>query len=372
MSLDKKEAQLESDIESIDESGEINRPFDPNEIKISTQQLTIQHLIERLEFNEINLYTEFQRQHNLWNEEKQSRLIESILLNMPLPSFYFDGERDNNWQVVDGLQRVSTIKNFVVDKMLTLEGMEFLKQFNGKKYEDLSRDLQRRIKSFPITAYIIQEGTPDDVKYILFSRINTAGLVLSSAEIRHALNQGQPANFLKELAQLEVFKKAVDGSIKSNRMEDRDFVNRFVAFYIIGYENYEHDLNSFMNMGMAALKNKTRTELDAIKVVFVKANELAFQIFQNDAYRKRVVDTDRRRPINKALFDSLSVNLAKLTQKQVEKVRKKKDLVRDKLILLMRNDSSFWDSISSGTGQKAKVRTRFEKIKNILKETINS
>lgn len=155
-------------------------------------------------------------------------------------------------------------------------------------------------------------------------------------------------------------------------MEDRDFVNRFVAFYIIGYENYEHDLNSFMNMGMAALKNKTRTELDAIKVVFVKANELAFQIFQNDAYRKRVVDTDRRRPINKALFDSLSVNLAKLTQKQVEKIRKKKDLVRDKLILLMRNDSSFWDSISSGTGQKAKVRTRFEKIKNILKETINS
>jgi len=89
MSLDKKEAQLESDIESIDESGEINRPFDPNEIKISTQQLTIQHLIERLEFNEINLYTEFQRQHDLWNKEKQSRLIESILLNMPLPSFYF-------------------------------------------------------------------------------------------------------------------------------------------------------------------------------------------------------------------------------------------------------------------------------------------
>jgi len=114
MSLDKKEAQLESDIESIDESGEINRPFDPNEIKISTQQLTIQHLIERLEFNEINLYTEFQRQHDLWNKEKQSRLIESILLNMPLPSFYFDGERDNNWQVVDGLQRVSTIKNFLI------------------------------------------------------------------------------------------------------------------------------------------------------------------------------------------------------------------------------------------------------------------
>ncbi|NJO02821.1 MAG: DUF262 domain-containing protein [Bacteroidia bacterium] len=119
------------DIEKIDESGDITSPFNPNLIKIDTQVLTIQHIVERLEYEEINLNTEFQRQF-VWPVEKQSVLIESILLNLPIPTFYFDGQEDNRWQVVDGLQRVSTIKAFVVDKTLRLRGLEFLKDFEEK------------------------------------------------------------------------------------------------------------------------------------------------------------------------------------------------------------------------------------------------
>lgn len=365
--LSKKEAL---EIEEIDESGEINRPFDPNEIKIDTKQLTIQHIIERLEFDEINLFTEFQRSHNLWDDKKQSRLIESILLNMPLPSFYFDGEKDDIWQVVDGLQRVSTIKNFIVDKKLSLQGLEFLKQFEGQKYNDLSRDLQRRIKSFTITVYVIKEGTPEQVKYILFSRINTAGMVLFPQEIRHALNQGVPADFVKKLAKLSIFQQATTYSIKADRMADRDFVNRFIAFYLIGHDKYEPDLHSFLNLGMAKLKKISEDELKELEKAFIQANELAIEIFDKDAYRKRFAEGSKRKPINKALFDALSVNLARLNHEKVEMLKEKKVLFKNKIIQLMLENDDFLNSITSGTGQKEKARTRYKAIKNILDEIL--
>jgi len=361
----------ESDIEAIDESGDFMRSFDPNKVKITTPVMTIQIIVERLVDDQINLFTEFQRRPDLWDKKKQSRLIESIILKAPLPSFYFDAEKDNTWQVVDGLQRISTIKNYIVDKTLTLEGLEFLQQFNGKKYDDLPRDLQRRIKSFPITAHIIQEGTRDDIKYILFSRINTEGLTLAPQEIRHALNQGKPADFIKELAELPSFRKATDFSIKSLRMEDRDFVNRFIAFYFTGHHNYQPDLNSFLNLGMANLKNKSEEVLQRVKQGFIQANELAFDIFPKDAYRKRANDTARRKPINKALFDALSVNLARLNELQVEKLRKNKGLFRERIKLLMRNDKDFKNAISFGTGQKDKVKLRYKKIEHILQRILN-
>lgn len=367
----KKKERMENIIEDIDESGDFFRPFDPNEVKIYTPAMTVQTIIERLEYDEINLFTEFQRNPNLWDNKKQSRLIESILLNMPLPSFYFDGEEDNKWQVVDGLQRISTIKNFIVDKTLTLENLEFLPQFNGKKYDDFSRDMQRRIKSFPITGYVIQEGTPDDVKYILFSRINTESLILTPQEIRHALNQGKPAIFIEELANLISFKKATDFSINSIRMQDRDFANRFVSFYLLKHENYQPDLNSFLNLGMSRLKSKSEEDLKKIKNAFSQANELAILIFKKDAYRKRVNSTDRRKPINKSLFDAISVNLAKLSKKEVEKIKLKKGIVNAKLRVLMKTDEEFMASISSSTGQKDKVKTRYNKIHNLLEEILN-
>lgn len=359
-----------SDIEVIDESGGFMRPFDPNKVKIATPPMTIQTIIERLANNGINLFTEFQRRPDLWDNKKQSRLIESILLKAPLPSFYFDGEKDNNWQVIDGLQRISTIKNFIIDKTLTLENLDFLQQFNGKKYDDLPKDLQRRIKSFPITGHIIQEGTRDDIKYILFSRINTEALILTPQEIRHALNQGKPASFIKELATLPSFRKATDSSIKTIRMEDRDFANRFVAFYFAGHHNYQPDLNSFLNLGMANLKNKSNEVLQRVKQDFIQANELAFDIFQKDAYRKRINSNTRRNSINKALFDTLSVNLARLNEFQVEQLKKRKGIFREQTKLLMRNDKIFMNAISFGTGEKNKVKTRYNKIKNILEKIL--
>jgi hypothetical protein len=190
-----------------------------------------------MEHNEINFLTGFQRKADLWTNKQQCRLIESILLRLPLPAFYFYESDDNQWQVIDGLQRTSAIRNFVLEKetekKLVLDDLEFLEQFNGATYDELPRELQRRIKTTALTVYVVEKGTPDEVKFNIFKRINTSGLLLTAQEIRHALNQGVAADFVAELASLEQFKQATCGVINTERMEDRDFVTRFTSFYTL-------------------------------------------------------------------------------------------------------------------------------------------
>lgn len=368
---DLEESLQPEEIEQIDESGIINIPFDPNTVKIINPPQNIGDIIDRVENDEINLVTEFQRQAGLWDKTKQSQLIESILLRFPLPAFYFDGQDDNKWQVVDGLQRISTLKNFAVDKTLKLQSLEFLKQLDGKGFDDLPRELQRRIKSFPITVHVIEKGTPDEVKYNIFSRINKGGLVLKPQEIRHALNQGVPANFVKELAEVPEFKEATCSSILLARMQDRDFVTRFVSFYLIGFSEYQPDLDSFMNRGMKQIP-KEEAARQAILDDFKRAMKTAFQVFGNDAFRKRYDIKATRKPINKALFEVLSVCFAKLTAMDCQQLVDKAELFRSKFIEIHTYDQAFLRAITQGTGQKDNVERRFSTIHRIIQETLQA
>lgn len=362
---------LEPPVEEIDESGgEVDVQDYLSNIKIKTKQSIMGELIDRLKHDAIDLDPDFQR-NVVWDDIRKSQLLESILLQMPIPSFYFDGSNEDKWQVVDGLQRLSTVKEFVVDKNLTLNGLEFLKQYNGCTFEELPYSLKRRINGFPITMYIIEEGTAEEVKFILFKRINTGGLTLTAQEIRHALNQGIPAKFVAKLANLESFKEATQYKIATNRMQDRDFVTRFIAFYVQGYEKYvKSDLDTFMNAGMRSLKSKTEEELDDIMNNFEDAMSLALHIFKEDAFRKRYHLGDRRKPINKALFETLSVNFAELNKEEYDIIWRRHKRFYKKLIHLM-NEDEFNRSVSVATGQKSTVIARFKSIKKLIQETIN-
>ena len=232
--------------------------------------MILEAIFRRLRNNEIDLYTFFQSRKDLWDDTKQSRLIESILIRLPLPAFYFDGTDDNNWLVVNGLQRLNAFQNFIIDGRLKLENLEFLTQFNGCTFENLPRNLQRRIEEHEITVYIINPGTPSDVKFNLFRRVNTGGLILTPQEIRHALNHGLPAEFIKELSEIDEFKKATNYSVKTDRMLDRDFVNRFVAFYLHKPEDYKPDLDTFLNKSIAELKKISAQDRENIKKNFIR------------------------------------------------------------------------------------------------------
>lgn len=362
-------------IEEIDESSpsDIKKPFDPTKIDIKVTPLIIDSLIKRMRNKpmRIDLNTEFQRMGNLWKEDAQSRLIESLLVRIPLPAFYFDGTDENCWKIVDGLQRITTLKNFIIDKSLKLTGLEYLKDYEGKGFDDLPVFLQGRIEETQITAFIINPGTPGDVRYNIFKRINTGGLILTAQEIRHALNQDIPADFVKELASLEEFRRATDYTLNGcKRMEDRDFVTRFIGFYL-GYDSYQPDLDPFLNRAMAKLNELNSNERKKVKNDFIKAMKAAYDIFANDAFRKRFHKNDRRNPLNKALFDSWSVNLAKLSNEQINILISKKEEIEKKIINLMNADTSFVKAISSGTGDVKAVQNRFKSIADLIREIIN-
>ncbi len=345
-------------------------PFNPQDIDIKTKPMSLDNIIKRLREEEIDLAPDFQRQGNLWPTEKQSQLIESILIKLPLPAFYFDGSDDNKWLVVDGLQRLSAIKNFVVDKTMALSGLEFLKKLEGFKFEDLPRAYQRQIEEAEIMAYIINPGTPEDVKFNIFKRINTGGLVLAAQEIRHALNQGVPAKFVAELANLHEFKQATGWVIATDRMLDREFVTRFIAFYINSPADYKPDLDTFMSKSMGQLKYKTEEELASIKTNFIEAMKLASAIFSRWAFRKVYDITARRKPINKALFEVWSVELAKLTNKEKELALNRKQEILDGFVNLMNQDEFFSSAITSSTSDKTRIKYRFSKIEELLNQQL--
>lgn len=351
---------------------EITKPFNPNEIDVYISTVNLGSLIDQLENDEIDLQPDFQRVTDVWDNVKKSRLIESILLGLPLPSFYFSEDPvSQKLSIIDGLQRICAIRDFVLEKEnpLKLEGLQFLKNFEGFTFSQLARPEVKRIKSLKITMNTLRKGTPLDVKYIIFQRVNTAGVPLTPQEMRHALNQGPAAIFIKELADMESFKKATNYSVESKRMQDRDFVNRFIAFYI-GYQDYMGDLDMFLNDKMGELNKMTSEQRDDIRVSFDKAMKCCYEIFKNDAFRKKYSVTDKRKPISKSVYDTLSVNIAWLSDEEQLMLLKNAEAFKTGMIRLF-NDERFNFSISTGTGQKYNVDLRFMMVKSLIKEIIS-
>lgn len=375
---EKIEYQIEENqVEKEDEGVvTITTPFNPNMIKIRRDPFTISELVDKMEHGEIRFDTPFQRRPDLWDEVKQSRLIESLLLKLPLPAFYFDetdtDEEAEVWNVIDGLQRCSVFKNFIVEKTMRLRNLEFLfNEYDGKSFDDLPRTMQRRITQTPITMYLIEKGTPEEVKFNIFKRINTSGLTLTPQEIRHAMNQGLAAETVAEMANESAFITATCHIIKPERMEDRDFVTRFVAFFLQDYNSYEPDMDGFMTKGMALIKKQSPEERKAMKETFVKAMKTASNIFGDDAFRKRRDEYDRRRPINKALFETLSVWLAKCTDEERNLLVERKSVV-NRLFIELNNDDKFFYALSSGTGQKDSVNYRHRMIRKLINDVLKS
>lgn len=346
----------------------MEKPFDPTLINIETKTPSLDTLIKRIERKSIQMDTTtyFQRQDDLWDVVKQSRLIESILIRFPLPAFFFDASEDDNWLVVDGLQRLSSIRNFCVTKTLKLTKLEFLTQLNGKSFDDLKGDLQRIIEEAQVVIYKIMPGTPTDVKFNIFKRINTGGLILEPQEIRHALFQGKPAVFIAELGRNEQFLKATQHKIKVHRMLDRDFANRFLSFYLFGYDNYTPDLDTFMSKAMANINTMSDEKKNKITHDYSEAMNLAYLIFQEEAFRKIYNNYKRLPPINKALFDAIATQFAVLSDVQRAQLKLKGKEFKKGLYNLLKDDEKFFIAVTSSTGDRNRVFYRHNELKNLI------
>lgn len=362
---------VDSEVEPEDiGSADITEPFNPSDIRIETNSMTIDLLVKRIRADEIDLFPEFQREGGLWKAREQSRLIESFLIRIPIPAFYMDATNEEKWLVVDGLQRLTALKRFVIEETLVLEKLEFWKQFEGSKFSNLPRGMQRRIEEAQVPVYLIQPGTPPEVKFNIFKRINTGGLPLSSQEIRHALNQGPAAKMLRELALTKEFRQATSGGIRDRRMTDRECALRFLAFVMTSYDQYRlQDLDGFLHRQMQVLNRMSAADREKLRRRFVRAMGVSYELFGKDAFRKRYRATDSRKPINKALFEAWSVNLDALSDEDVRVLLDRRGPLREGFMRLM-NDRDFDAAVTQGTGDVGKVRLRFEKIETLIGEVV--
>lgn len=357
------EIETEDPVTLLDEK---IQPFDPTKIKISMAPMALESLVKRLKNGEIDLNTDFQRKGGLWSKVKKSQLIESLLLKIPLPAFYFDGSDEGKWLIIDGLQRITAINEFIVEKTLKLEGLEFFNDLNHLGYDDLPRQFARRIDESTLIAYTVNEGTPVNVKYNIFKRLNTGGLELFPQEIRHALYQGEANALLKRLALSEEFLKVTCHSIKTDRMLDQEFILRFIAVCYYGVDKYNGIPEKYLNETMDYINGLKPGKIKDIEAKFKITMNAVYHIFGNAAFRKMAPD-GRRRPINKAIYEMWCKAIFDLDELQQKKLaQRKKQLIQRYILLCEQYDFQAYVKSSD----KYYYIRRMELVKNLTEEIL--
>lgn len=368
-----EEIEIENpELNDYDSDTDITSPFSTKDIKVTNQVVSLDSLVDMLTHDDIDLTPDFQRNPDLWDKTKMSRLLESILLKLPLPIFYFDVSNPDKWIVVDGLQRLSTIKSFIVDKSFNLRRLEFLDELNGKSYDELDRSLKRVISQTQINTYQIEAQTPKEVRYSIFHRINTGGLTLNAQEIRQALNQeGDGITFLKEITDDKIFKKVV--GLKSSRMLDRELVLRFIAFKLPTYNGFKYNhMGEFLDKSMESLDQIDDKELlNQLKKEFLETLEFSEKILgQGHRFSRSIANNSKTKSLNRSLFDVITVCFSEISNK--EKFLENKNIFFKKFIELLQDEQSeFTKAITEGTSSKSAIETRFEIMNALIKEVMN-
>lgn len=365
--------------EDIPEEEKVFSPYNPDQIRVEPSTMSLRQVYDMIRDEDINLSPDFQR-NAIWDNRRKCRLIESILLRIPLPVFYFSADKEGKLSVVDGLQRLTAIKEFM-DNKLPLSALEYLGSCVGCTYNGnnkLDERLYRRFNLTQITINIIDSSSPTRVKYDIFRRLNTGGRPLNAQELRNCLASNALRTTLKEMAQSEAFKNATTRSISDERMEAQECALRFMYFRYLqkhrrnGIEEY----SGTMDVDLDAFVDQVSSDKDFSYNEYIKDYERAMTnaqyLFGRHAFRKVYKETEYesdRSVINKALFLSLSVLLADCSIEDV-KLRCEKNSWVKVLGEKISNDEYLLSMLSYGTNGWKNIMTVFGKIKEIIQEKL--
>ncbi len=302
---------------------------------------------------------EFQR-NLVWKIEAKSRFIESILMGFPLPPFYLNAQPNGSYIIIDGLQRTTTLNEYVNDNF-ALNGLTGLPFLNGKKFSQLTSTLQAKIEDKGLNIYILKATTPSNVIYQLFDRINTGGTTLSRQEVRNGIYIGKSTILLKELAEEAVFKNALGNSISNKRMKDREIVLRYLSFKIRGYENYSSDLSSFVEETMQVINEMNEERIEKLKIDFEYVMKWSAEIFGKHNFRIPI-DNIKKGFVNVSVLESVGVAISQCSSDFLEKNKEK---INANYFILTTNEE-YLSAVKTSTGDKKKVKARFELAKQIL------
>ena len=322
-----------------------------DKVLIRHETRTIHDVIRRIRQDAYIMDPEFQRDF-IWPEDKQSKLIESVLMRIPLPVFYLAEDDQGRMVVVDGLQRLSTFKRFVDDDLcLSLPGQE---ELNNKRFSDLPPKLQNRVEDCNLTLYIMDAKVPNRARLDIFERVNS-GVPLTRQQMRNSLYMGAATRFLKTEARTEVFLQATGHSLNKDTMRDREFVNRFCAFQLLSLEGYKGDMDDFLAQALKKINDLKPEDLSRLSMEFRRSLANNYEVFDRHAFRKHSLGQKERNVLNASLWDVMSTGLSRYSEEVVES---RAEALRDAFYLLM-DDEEFIRSITYSTNSTRRVRHRF-------------
>ena len=350
-------------IDGLDDAqGSFWQDYPLDDLLIRHESRTVHEVLRRIARGQFVMNPDFQRDF-VWDTGQQSKLIESIIMRIPLPVLYLAEDDEGRMIVVDGLQRLSTFKRFVENELkLKLPDRPLL---NGKQFNDLSPKLQNRIEDCNLILYVIDQKVPEQARLDIFDRVNS-GVPLTRQQMRNSLYTGPATRFLKTEANRDLFLEATGRSLKVPTMRDREFVNRFCAFQILSLDEYR-DMDEFLAKALRKM-NAESGSLERLSLAFQTTLSNNLYLFGKHAFRKHTRFKDNRSVLNASLWDVMSTGLSRHAEPVV---KDHADSLRAAFYRLI-TDAKLVDAITYGPSDPRKVSYRFSAVRTMLKEVFGA
>lgn len=334
-----------------DEIEETEEGFPPAERKVVTQSydLSIQTLAEQWTNADL-LLPDIQREY-VWDNPRASRLIESLLLNIPIPVLYFAETADGKWEIFDGHQRLRSVVRFLTNEF-RLSSLTVLAELNGKRFHQLPDREQRFLKSRMMRAVVISTDSHPNMKFEIFERLNTGAVILNAQELRNSLYRGSFNELLRQLAKDLAFRANIGTNTPRKRMVDEEFILRFFAL-TAELPSYRPPLKKFLNEYMRKVQDASKRQTTVLHDRFMSVVAPINEVWGSTAYRS----TDpsghaTERAPNRALFDAQMIAVDLVRDKDA--IANSRREIIGEFAALYRQES-FVDSISLATGDRSRT-----------------
>lgn len=356
--LDDERYGLENEIQDDTEDGEDGEeyPYQVEDIRIDQKMISLYQVIRWIEQEKLILRPEYQRNF-VWDRKKQSLLIESLMLKIPIPAFYFDESIDGIKTVIDGMQRLTTISRFMNNEF-KLTGLQYIKECEDKRFQDLEIKYQSRIEDTQLAVNILDARCPYLVKFDVFRRINTGGVQLQPQEIRNIIASPETRNLLSEMVNSNAFLAATQNTVNDIRMGAQELALRYIAYRNI----YDFEKKDFITFGeMSKLLDKTivkvnempQKEKDCILSDFIQSMEKCHALFGDSAFSK----PQRKYIVNRALFVSYSIVMDHCKLK-CETLKEKSAAAIKLLEEKLNSNKNYYNAITSSTSSRRNMYTQ--------------
>ena len=369
---------VDINIEAEEKEQDENTDNYPNlSIKIEQAQYSIFELKRKYDKDRICIDPDFQR-NLVWTNKQKSELIESVIMQIPLPLIYLAENEDGKLVVVDGRQRLTTFFQFL-DNEFRLKDLKILPQINGMNFNELEEShLYSRyvtiIEDTQLVVQIIKYPTKDRVRFDIFDRVNRGGTPLNKQEMRNALYQGNATKLLDELSKMKSFKDATGGAISPKHMKDKYVILRALCFYLLWRGNildknkkrmeYRSDMEELLGAGMNLFNKMDLNSIFLLKQLFDRTMTRAYQCLGKDGFR--IPSNGKiRRPISMTLFETLFYYFTCFDKTSVSNLEMKKGVVE------LLQDEEYLRSLQHSVDSSVNVKKRFGKVKEKYKEIIN-